>query len=394
MIDVLILSNRIFNLKLNGLQESIRQSNQVADIIERNLSKRPFHLNVIQAACRGKFKETGHSLVLADMLRHPQIQSSFMKTFLGFDHDYMKVTAEKDRVDVALKGDDIFVIVENKVNAAGEQSNQVYRYVHDIGIKKYGFEMSQIYVVYLNPSDHSMPSDYSLCDENNENNVFEVLGIDHYSVKSYKYDITDWLRKITIEKEPHISSALDQYIDFLEQKFHTSPLDKKMNKEIKGLLLKELQLEEKSYQEQITALDNQHEKVSELLNSIDSLRHELKKKHSYELMREWQGQVENLLGIKLSSDSRSFGVQLNNKVWLGVWDGHDNDTDLPYWGFHMDSEKRKGIPELDSTIEAILKESQIEEWRSNKYFIAWNSTKKGVDRFTSLYHSAKKMGLL
>lgn len=394
MIDALILSNQIFNIKLNGLQDSIRESNQVAEIIDRNLSQRPFHLNVIQAACRGNFKETGHSLVLADMLRHPQIQSSFMKTFLGFDHDYMNVTAEKDRVDVALKGDDIFVIVENKVNAAGEQSNQVYRYVHDIGIKKYGYEMSQIYVVYLNPSNHSMPSDYSLCDENNENNVFEELGVDHYSVKSYKYDITDWLRKITIEKEPHISSALDQYIDFLEQKFHTSPLDKKMNKEIKDLLLKELQIEGKSNQEQINALDTQYDKVNELLNAIDSLRHELKKKHSHELMREWQRQVESQLGIKVAEDDHSFGVQLNNKVWLGVWDGYDNDTDLPYWGFQMDPEKRKGIPELDAKIKEILKESQIEIWRPDKYFIAWNSTKKGADRFMSLYHSAKKLGLL
>lgn len=170
--------------------------------------KRPFHLNVITAACHGRFKETGHSLVLADMLRHPTIQSSFLETFLGIHHGYMKVTAETDRVDVALKGEDIFVIIENKVNNAGEQKNQVYRYVHEVGIEKYGYNMSQIFVVYLNPAERTLPSDYSLCDDN----VFDEIGEEHYTVQSYKHDITDWLRKISIDDEPHISNALDQWL--------------------------------------------------------------------------------------------------------------------------------------------------------------------------------------
>ena len=33
-----------------------------------------------------------------------------------------------------------------------QQDIQVYRYVHEIGMEKYGYDMSQIYVVYLNLS--------------------------------------------------------------------------------------------------------------------------------------------------------------------------------------------------------------------------------------------------
>lgn len=133
---------------------------------------------------------------------------------MNLEHDYLNVTAETDRVDVALKGEDIFIIIENKVNSAEEQRNQVYRYVHEIAIDKYGYSLSQIYVIYLNPTNHNPPSEYSLCDENNENNVFEELGEEHYTVQSYKYDITDWLRCLSVTNEPHIDSALDQYIDF------------------------------------------------------------------------------------------------------------------------------------------------------------------------------------
>ena len=79
-------------------------------------------------------------------------------------------------------------------------------------------------------------------------------------------------------------------------------LDKNMNNEIKQFLLKELLIEGKSYNEQIAALDNQHEKVSELLDAIDNLKIELKKKQSHTMMREWQGQIEKQLGIVLATD--------------------------------------------------------------------------------------------
>lgn len=394
MVEFIRLSNKLFQCKLNGLYECIMFSNQVSDIMVRYFAQRPFHLNVIEAACRGRFKETGHSLVLADMLKHPYIQSSFLSTFLGLQHEYMKVTAENDRVDVALKSDDMFVIIENKVNAAEEKKNQVYRYVHKIGMEKYGYVMSQIYVVYLNPTNRIPPSNYSLCDDNNENNVFEDLGEDHYTIQSYKYDITSWLRELSIDNEPHISSALDQYIDFLENKFHTSPLDKNMNNEIKQFLLKELQIEGKSYDEQIAALDNQQEKVSELLNAIDNLKIELKKKQSHTMMREWQGQIEKQLGIVLAADEHSFRIQLNNKVWLGVWDGYDSKDHLPYWGFQFDDYKKDGMPALSDPIKTIVKNAGIECYNEEKGWVAWGTIQNGAQSFMSLYQVSKQSGLL
>ena len=254
MKETLRISNLLFQYRLNYYKNGIRLSERVHQLIKTYLDMTPFHLNVIEAACSGRFKETGHSLVLANLLKHPVIQSSFIKNFLNIQHEYMHVTAEKNRIDVALKGKDIFVIIENKVNDAEEMENQIYRYVNDIGIKKYGFTLPQIYVLYLNPTNRTLPSPYSLCDKNKENNVFEALEKEHFKVLSYKYDITDWLRKLSIENKPHIASALDQYIDFLENKFYTSSIYQNMNKEIKDFILKELHIEGLTLQEQITAL--------------------------------------------------------------------------------------------------------------------------------------------
>ena len=353
----------------------------------------PFHLNVTEATCRGRFKETGHSLVLANLLKHPVIQSSFIKNILNIQHEYMHVTAEKNRIDVALKGKDIFVIIENKVNDAEEMENQIYRYVNEIGIKKYDFTLSQIYVIYLTPTNHTLPSLYSLCDKNKENNVFEVLGKEHFKVLSYKYDITDWLRKLSIENEPHIASALDQYIDFLENKFYTSSIYQNMNKEIKDFILKELHIEGLTLQEQITALKNEHEKVTTLLDSIEDLRIELRKKESNRLMREWQSEIEK--EISLSQDEHSFGIQLKNQVWLGVWDGYDAKNNLPYWGFQLENYKKIEMPDLLESIKKLIEKSNIEHYHTDeKDFIAWCTTNEGVSRFLSLYEAAKESGML
>jgi len=396
MIETLKLSNRLFQCRLDCYTDGIQLSNQIAEIIAKHKERRPFHLNVIEAACHGSFKETGHSLILANMLKHSHIQMSFLEEFLGIKSGNLKVTAEKDRVDVALKGKDIFVIVENKVNGADEKMNQVYRYVHKIGMDKYGYKMDQIYVVYLNPTDQAAPSDESLCDENKKNNVFDDIGADHYSVRSYKYDVMDWLRKITIDNEPHVSSALDQYIDFLEQKFHISPLDKIMNNEIKNIILKELHLEGNSFEEQMKALENQRAKIQDLQNAIDNVRDEIKMEHWHNIVLEWQKQTELLLGIKLSSDEHSFGIKLNNDVWLGIWDGSDSGDKYPYWGFQYNAYKTDIKPELDHKIESILKMAKIDisKIRKQNGWVAWNHTQKGIERFSALYQAAKDAGLL
>ncbi len=393
MKETLRISNLLFQHRLNYYKDGISLSEQVHQITKTHLDKMPFHLNVIEAACRGRFKETGHSLVLANLLKHPVIQSSFIKNILNIQHEYMHVTAEKNRIDVALKGKDIFVIIENKVNDAEEMENQIYRYVNEIGIKKYDFTLSQIYVIYLTPTNRTLPSLYSLCDKNKENNVFEALGKEHFKVLSYKYDITDWLRKLSIENEPHIASALDQYIDFLENKFYTSSIYQNMNKEIKDFILKELHIEGLTLQEQITALKNEQEKVTALLDSIENLRIELRKEESNRLMREWQSEIEK--DISLSQDDHSFGIQLKNQVWLGVWDGYDAKNNLPYWGFQLENYKKSEMPDLLESIKKLIEKSNIKHYQTDeKDFIAWCTTNEGVSRFQSLYEAAKESGML
>ena len=395
MLEAINLSKSLFHQKLYGLKDSLWYGQQVNKIVEHYISSRPFRLNVIEAACHGRFKETGHSMVLAEMLRHPIIQASFLETFLGLKYDHLEVAAETDRVDVSLKGDGIFIIVENKINGAVEQDSQVYRYVHEIGMEKYGYALSQIYVIYLNPTNRTSPTDFSLCDKNGKHNAFKELGCEHYIVLSYKDDITNWLGNLTIDNEPLIQSALEQYIDFLESKFNTSLLDKAMNNEIKELILKELQIADKSRGEQIAVLENQRDKTEDLLNHLNSLVVELKKAASLKMIREWQKQIEQQLKIKLAQDDHSFGIQLNNKVWLRICDGVEDGDETPYWGFYFNSFRKDSNPRLYNKIERIIDSAGL--WEFDNTFddwIAWHATENGIETFIALYHAAEEKGLI
>lgn len=377
---------------INDYIEIIDMSDKVSDIIKRCSKDKPFHLNVIEAACRGFLKETGHSLILADMLRHPAIQKSFLERFLNIDHEEMEVTAETDRVDVALKGDDMFVIIENKVNGAEEQQSQVYRYVHDIGICKYKFKLSQIYVLYLNPIDRALPSERSLCDEKSENNVFDKIGKDHYRVLSYKSDIINWLRGVLIEQEQHVVSAMDQYIDYLENRFHTTPMDTKMNEEIKRSILRDLKVEEKSSIEKMQAIKDLQEKIDVFQTELKTV---VKTEVSNELMLKWKHDIVSE-GIRVDSDSNSFYIKLKKGVKLGIWDGYTNGYDfMPYWGFYYKGFNMKRDEVIANDIEEIIKNAGIEGKLGREGdFIEWGSTENGDKDFRTLYWTAKKMSLL
>ena len=82
-------------------------------------------------------------------------------------------------------------------------------------------------------------------------------------------------------------------------------------------------------------------------------------------------------------------------MWLGVWDGYDSAYHLPYWGFQYTTYKKDDNPELYKCVETLITGAGINKFQAdNKEFIAWYTTQKGVERFTSLYHVAKEKGLL
>lgn len=253
-------------------------SSEVGDIRIDELSRMPLHINVIMISAIGKLKETAHSSILQHLLKHQSILDSFIANVFGIDGVKVKSKnvrpAEQDRIDISVYDTDICIIIENKVNNAPEQPGQIYRYVK-LAMET-GYKAEQVRVLYLNSNNHCKPSDFSLT-ENGERIPQEVE--ETIVIKDYAHDIYDWLKElpsIIPEDQEYLLSALHQYQDYLEEKFHLTDKYKNMKERIRITitenLLKGLSDEnDADYSKRINALDEASENLQQLLDSVNEL---------------------------------------------------------------------------------------------------------------------------
>ena len=149
-----------------GLAEYFNDNSQLLGLSDICLQKeesfkksRPFHLNVISAAARGRLKETAHSIILHDLLHHPIILSSFLEDIVGIEADTFSISdieyPDRDRIDLSLRSKNKYLIIENKVNSAEEQKGQLYRYVSQA---EKTHNKDDIIILYLTPSSYMAPT--------------------------------------------------------------------------------------------------------------------------------------------------------------------------------------------------------------------------------------------
>ena len=252
-----------------------------------------YRFNVISAAARGKLRETAHSLILSYILYHPDLQKSFVRHFLGKESpQYMKVDTEygdaHSHIDIILHTAKECIIVENKANNAQEQPQQVYRYVKEIAEQQLKIQRKNIYVLYLNPTSHTPPSSQSVTDSDGKDNLIQSLK-DRFIVKSFAYDIPQWLDKIIndFDNEPIIKSGIQQYLDYLQNYFYTSEIYNDMNKEIQQNILEAYNINDTiPLKEQIDILTGKKENIANLANQLDQIINSKKEEYTRQRMSE------------------------------------------------------------------------------------------------------------
>lgn len=218
---------------------------------KQNNIQKAYHFNVLDAQC-GHIVENSHTNILMQLLQYKnQYGYVFLEDFIslaGFDikieknydiqysteyFNEVKLANESDkeklgRIDGLIYCKSKFaIIIENKINGAGNQEQQLYRYVE--AVMKDGLVSDcekQVWIVFLtregveNPDSESV--DYlrklKLLDENNSDD--DIITGSHYFHCTYRDDIFGWLKEsalpIVMHKEESLYSGLVQYIDFLE----------------------------------------------------------------------------------------------------------------------------------------------------------------------------------
>lgn len=304
---------------------------------------RPFHLNVISAAARGRLKETAHSIILHDLLHHPIILSSFLEDIIGIDRETFSVSnieyPDKDRIDLSLRTKDKFLIIENKVNSAEEQRGQLYRYCAKA---EETHRKEDVIILYLNPSTYDAPSLYSRSKDgigyDNNNGTVELKRI---TIKTYKHDIFAWLKNLAGDTclfndgEPYLKSAVLQYIDYLEEYFQIKdefkPLHEMIEKELRvSLGLDDIQ----SRDSQIELLRDKKSSLERMMSEIDRLLNKLNCEKAVERLEYTAKELYNKFNGAVSFKMYNF-----NKPEMGFDVEHDNQTihvtvtytDNQYW---------------------------------------------------------------
>ena len=211
--------------------------------------KLPYHINVIDEL---HANENAHSRILAKLLQHKtygkfEILESFIQylkekssAFGNIKVESPIITQETERIDLWIRdGKTYAIIIENKVHYAGDQEQQLERYIDKT--KKEGFEKNeQIFVVYLSPQGEE-PSEQSWGEYKD---VFK----ERYLNLSFRDDILTWLKDNVLPnvrlKDKFLSSALEQYIDHLEGRFSLRAKNNTMNMELQKFLNENLGLNE------------------------------------------------------------------------------------------------------------------------------------------------------
>lgn len=354
---------------------------------EEELKKLPYHLNVISSAARGKLKETAHSMILSDLLNFPDIQKSFLNYFFAIDENKLTVEREKGemlgRPDIILSNDKRCIIIENKVNNAPEEKNQCGRY-YLIALDKLSSKTNKekknenIYFLYLNPNDRSLPSKESLTipSETHNTDVKFVNNVlkEHFIVRSFAYDIRNWLYQLYKElndsdkDEEYLKSGIHQYIDYLENYFNTSKKFNIMNEQIEKYLTEGSNTIEKF--DTIEKLITLKEQANELIKTVSNIINMKTFNENKRIIEKIYNAHKNIF-TKYYDDSKELGIRIkNDETHYGFCIETNLGNDNIFYGIKYEDEKQckeDVLPKIKELLNKSIVYKQYGKWVIFKY---------------------------
>ena len=245
----------------------VRIAEAIGHIIDRYKDKEGFNANILD---RIHASENDHSRILMMLLAYKQNgRSVFLESFLDNagividDTDDPVIAFNRDNIDVSITSGNTAVIIENKIEWAIDQPQQIERYV-DTVLKK-GYAQDNIFVIYLTDDGRKKISSDSLSEECRKKLDGRFLELD------YRHFVLPWLKNEVFPVIPNrdllLSAAVYQYIDYLEGRYGIRERDYRMEREkmdkIKDFLINELKLNENDNIGFVKGIDD-------FLNSLDS----------------------------------------------------------------------------------------------------------------------------
>lgn len=220
-----------------------------AEFCRTNQESIPYIFNILDEQC-GHIIENSHTNILMKLLQYKNIYGYvFLKnffSFLGLDikvnldqkvefhkEKYYETNENKGRIDgLIFQKNQFAIIIENKVNGADNQKEQLKKYIKNVLRDESIFSNGKdednkknLWVLFLTKDGIKKPDresvnflqDMGIYSSDNEDK--EIKGA-RYAAINYQEHILPWLKEeiqpIIMQKEQTLNTGLLQYIDFLE----------------------------------------------------------------------------------------------------------------------------------------------------------------------------------
>lgn len=267
---------------------------------KESIESYPYNINLIDEL---HANENAHSRILSKLLQYRDtrkqtypILESFLKRFkiiLEENNNRLKIERPKftceepvksesrnGRIDLYIEDETYAIIIENKINDAPEQKDQLSRYIND---KKKN--QSNIFVFYLSKNGIS-PTETSLNSKERE----ELENENRLHLVSYQQDILYWLEEevlpYCIIKEEILASALKQYVDHLKGLFLLRSQDREVKETMKSEILKLLEID---------GISDKNKIIEELFKKIEKERKKLAKHYESNGEEDYVGKIVDIM---------------------------------------------------------------------------------------------------
>lgn len=351
--------------------------NSFCDLQKKEKDKIPYQINLIDELGTN---ENAHSRIFLKLISYKSNDKFlFLRIFLNLlGGEFKKINIinpvfsfEKERIDALIYDRDgnFSIIVENKINNAPDQSEQITRYVNLQ--RKNGFTINNIYVLYLTSNGIKKPSKDSL-PQNLRDNLNE-----RYSEINFKIDILNWLKILLTlcnEDEILLKCSLVQYIDHLEGRYNIRKIEHNMNKKLKVYLEKKIDLSNNEY-ENLKAINLEIEKLNNLNDYFQDIQNDIFQK----IILNWKTKMSSNQKYNIVTNIKNntipkfmyLGYSINiNRIEVVCAIGLDEISEMPYFGLtvrgclneHKDSE----IIEISNKLEDFISSPRWYSFKKSK----------------------------
>lgn len=185
------------------------------EYIDKNNFEENYPFNIFELISDIYYRENFHSDIIAQLLRNEIILKNFLD-FIGVDkskYENYEVEREESKIDILIKTEKNCIIIENKLNWAGDMPKQLFRYYNECKNNK-KLEVDKI--VYLSPNSWKQPEEQSIKEIPKEL-IKIIIGYDGENNDFYTMVLQKSLEEMNNKEPKEWRLLLEHYLKILRQ---------------------------------------------------------------------------------------------------------------------------------------------------------------------------------